>query len=1092
MISEKKNMEINRFIKILSVLMFVLSLCMKLNSVSAAKVRCIDRERQALLKFKHGLVDDHGILSSWGSEEVIKECCKWKGILCSNRTGHVVSLDLHVPPPPSGFYVYLQAAKLSPALLELQHLNYLDLSFIDFGRSEIPRFIGSFNKLRHLNLSNSNFTGEVPCELGNLTNLHTLNLHLNDLRIKNLECLSHLSFLSYLDLSGNDFGRSEIPRFFGSFNKLRHLKLSYSNFTGEVPCELGNLTNLHTLDLCGNDIRIKNLDWLSHLSLLSYLDLSNNDFGRSEIPRFFGSFNKLRHLKLSYSNFTGEVPCELGNLTNLHTLDLCGNDIRIKNLEWLSHLSLLSYLGLNGVNLMNQTSWLHSITRFSFLEKLFLSNCQLPNTMPSFDIFTNSSLPYLSILDLSSNDLTSSFAFHWLFNLSASLTYIDLSYNRLDGLIPDAFGELIFLEELWLNNNTFHGGVPKSFGNLSHLYYLDISYNELNGSLTAVTKLSSLRSLYLNNNKLNGFHTQSPGLPSSLERLFLSYNQSRRLPEGIEKLSKLQYLDMSSNLLEGTITKSFLSNFANLKYLDLSLNSLAFNLSSDWIPHFQLERILLSHCYLGPHFPNWIQTQSTLEVLDLSFAGISDALPNWLWNMSSLSRLDLSHNDISGKISNLSSKSIFREVVDLSYNNLSGPIPLFLFLSGELKMSKNMFSGSIFHFCTIPEVSSILVLDLSDNQLEGELPNCWLNTTFLFILDLANNKFSGKISPTLGSLDKLEVLHLRNNNFIDELPSTLRNCTRLRMLDVGGNKLTGNIPAWIGTHLTSLTVLSLRRNEFDGVMPSTICRLANIHVLDLSRNNISGRISRCLNNITALVQKNSSIEYGDWKFYNADYVNNAFVQWKGQDTEYKTLGLLKGIDLSRNKLFGPIPQEFSALRGLVFLNLSRNHLTGNIISNIGQMEMLECLDLSRNQLSGKIPNSLAHLNFLGVLDLSYNNLTRKIPLGTQLQSFNSSAYADNSQLCGKPLTECPEDISSSSVTDHGKGNIFEEDDGFITRDFYICMAFGFITGFWVVVITLFIKHSWRHSYFNFWNNVGNWMYVTTTIYVTRFKRKFQT
>ncbi|CAA2960626.1 Hypothetical predicted protein, partial [Olea europaea subsp. europaea] len=114
---------------------------------------------------------------------------------------------------------------------------------------------------------------------------------------------------------------------------------------------------------------------------------------------------------------------------------------------------------------------------------------------------------------------------------------------------------------------------------------------------------------------------------------------------------------------------------------------------------------------------------------------------------------------------------------------------------------------------------------------------------------------------------------------------------------------------------------------------------------------------------------------------------------------------------------------------------------------------------------------LAHLNFLSVLDLSYNNLTGKISLGTQLQSINSSVY-------GKPLTE--------------KENIFEEDDGFITHDFYIFMAFGFITGFWVVVVTLFLKYSWRCSYFNFWNNAGKWMYVTTTIFVTRFKRKFQT
>ncbi|CAA2960625.1 Hypothetical predicted protein, partial [Olea europaea subsp. europaea] len=100
-------------------------------------------------------------------------------------------------------------------------------------------------------------------------------------------------------------------------------------------------------------------------------------------------------------------------------------------------------------------------------------------------------------------------------------------------------------------------------------------------------------------------------------------------------------------------------------------------------------------------------------------------------------------------------------------------------------------------------------------------------------------------------------------------------------------------------------------------MPSTICCLSGTHVLDLSENNISGRISRCLNNITALVQKNNTIEYDDWEYYlhhNPAYVNNIFVQWKGQDSKYKTLGLLKGIDLSGNKLFGPIPQEFSALR----------------------------------------------------------------------------------------------------------------------------------------------------------------------------------
>ncbi|XP_059589633.1 receptor-like protein EIX2 [Vitis vinifera] len=53
-------------------------------------VGCIEREREALLRFKHGLVDDYGILSSWDT----RDCCQWKGVQCSNHTGQVVGLYL--------------------------------------------------------------------------------------------------------------------------------------------------------------------------------------------------------------------------------------------------------------------------------------------------------------------------------------------------------------------------------------------------------------------------------------------------------------------------------------------------------------------------------------------------------------------------------------------------------------------------------------------------------------------------------------------------------------------------------------------------------------------------------------------------------------------------------------------------------------------------------------------------------------------------------------------------------------------------------------------------------------------------------------
>ena len=40
--------------------------------------------------------------SSWGNEEDKTACCKWKGVRCSNLTGHVVMLDL-------GAYGYMRA-----------------------------------------------------------------------------------------------------------------------------------------------------------------------------------------------------------------------------------------------------------------------------------------------------------------------------------------------------------------------------------------------------------------------------------------------------------------------------------------------------------------------------------------------------------------------------------------------------------------------------------------------------------------------------------------------------------------------------------------------------------------------------------------------------------------------------------------------------------------------------------------------------------------------------------------------------------------------------------------------------------------------
>ncbi|TXG53803.1 hypothetical protein EZV62_019059 [Acer yangbiense] len=129
-----------------------------------------------------------------------------------------------------------------------------------------------------------------------------------------------------------------------------------------------------------------------------------------------------------------------------------------------------------------------------------------------------------------------------------------------------------------------------------------------------------------------------------------------------------------------------------------------------------------------------------------------------------------------------------------------------------------------------------------------------------------------------------------------ELPSSLKNCESLAVIDLGNKKISGTLPAWIGDSLLDLTVLSLRSNQFHGMVPRQLCNLEKLQVLDFSGNYISGTIPECLNNLTAMAQKESSsafISYsyalgsrgGNWAFPTVDYQDHELLVWKRIESE---------------------------------------------------------------------------------------------------------------------------------------------------------------------------------------------------------------
>ncbi|XP_028786668.1 receptor-like protein EIX2 [Neltuma alba] len=704
----------------------------------------------------------------------------------------------------------------------------------------------------------------------------------------------------------------------------------------------------------------------------------------------------------------------------------------------------------------------------------------------------------LASFDLSDNGFTSSIIFQWLSNVSSNLVELDLSNNRLQGLIPNELGKMTSLEYLDLSENTLHGGIPESFRDVCSLQSLTLKYNLLNEELPKILgNLSgcarhSLQNLDLSWNQITGTLSDL-SIFTSLETLILTENSlNGSIPEGIRFSSQLVTLSIHSNSLKGVITESHFANVSNLKTLDLSYNSLTLKFGKNWIPSFQLDQIFLRSCTLGPDFPDWLHTQNNFSVLDISDAGISDTVPQWFWGLltPNLLWLNVSYNSLWGTIPNSPVRFSSSPDVSLASNQFEGLIPSSLRSASVVDLSANKFSESSAFLCDNSSADVLASLDISSNQLSGKLPDCWSGFTSLIYLDLSNNNLSGKIPSSIGSLLALQVLIMRNNRFIGELSSSLKTCTSLKMLDVGENKLSGPIPSWIGDELQQLQMLSLRNNCFSGSLPLHLCYLTSLQLLDLSLNNLSGQIFRCLKNFTAMIQESSSTNLvspsissnGSTPFYQYDI--NALLMWKGAPQMFKHSKLLKSIDLSSNQISGVIPKEIGGLVELISLNLSRNSLSGRIPLGIGRLMSLEFLDLSRNNLSGSIPSSLALIDRLTMLDLSYNHLSGKIPISTQLQSFNGSSYEGNLDLCGKPLDKsCHEENTPQEPT-----GVQEDEDSFISKGFYWSLAIGFIIGFWGIFGSILFSRSWRHAYFKFLSNVTDWIYVKAALRIAKSKR----
>ncbi|XP_031277357.1 receptor-like protein 7 [Pistacia vera] len=686
---------------------------------------------------------------------------------------------------------------------------------------------------------------------------------------------------------------------------------------------------------------IENATGLFGLQHLKSLNLAYNQFDATQIPSRLANLRNLTYLNLSNAGFGGQIPIEISNMARLVTLDLSS----------LYYLGSLLKLKISNLSLL--------IQNFAQLRELYLDGVNISAHGSEWCKALSSSLPNLQVLSLSScflsGPITSSFA------KLRSLSVIRLDQNNLSSPVPKVLAEFVNLTSLRLSNCGLRGTFPQNILQLATLEHLDLSNNKfLQGSLPNFPQNQSLRTLMLTFTNFSGLLPDSIVNLKNLSRIELSNcNFTGAISTSMANLTQIVYLDLSFNRFTGPMPSFHKSK--NLSYLDLSRNRLTGAIPSSW------------------------EQLQNLAHVDLSLNSLDGSIPPSLFDILSLQKLQLASNQIEGQVPDFpDASSSLLDTLDLSGNRLEGPIPMSVFELHNLKvliLSSNKFNGTI-HFDTIQRLHNLSTLELSYNRLvvnaSGrdysflpkistlKLASCNLsmipdlkNQTNLYQLDLSDNQISGEIPDWIWGVGNGHLIYLNlSHNLLVGLQEPYK-LPNLSVLDLHFNQLQGeipkppqstiyvdyscnfftSIPADIGTFLPVTVFFSLSNNSLAGVIPESICNATYLRVLDLSDNNLNGTIPTCL------------------------------------IKRFPSLGVL---NLRRNKITGVIWDAFPVNCGLQTLNLNGNQLGGRVPKTLANCKMLEVIDLGNNQITDNFPCWLKEISSFRVLVLRSNKFYGKI------------------------------------------------------------------------------------------------------------------
>lgn len=408
--------------------------------------------------------------------------------------------------------------------------------------------------------------------------------------------------------------------------------------------------------------------------------------------------------------------------------------------------------------------------------------------------------------------------------------------------------------------------------------------------------------------------------------------------------------------------------------------------------------------------------------------GGSTIIPDSVDRFTSLVRLELDSNDLTGFGSGLVGLPGTLHVINLADNDfeMTGA-EAFERLSQvgnnggltsqssirELTISGNDITGELPALDRFRYLTKLLV---RDTKLEGLLPfwgvNSWGDLDQLQILDLSQNDFEGELPPQLSGMTQLQELVLSNNGFTGQLPD-VKALGFLRVLQVDYNDLEGPIPdpcpdSSSPPCASNLEEINLCCNDFEGELPAGLEHLTHVQKLHVQQNRLDSMVAATLSNKQVLAELDISYNFISASVTDLiDAIDNR--------------GYMYEMDLSHNQLTGELGANLAEFTRAGSLHFNHNAITGALPhvgpdqnGNNGITNVLT-LDVSNNVMTGDLPD-LSDLEYCRTLKIEDNRFTGTL---NEMPSGLRYLEAERNQLSS--IGQLPSSITSVDID----GNQFQ-------------------------------------------------------------------